>query len=337
MGYLEFYKLPVSDKLEIFDQVQYLTGLPPFAIEKDWWVVRVLEVLFQTEIKNHLVFKGGTSLSKAWGLIDRFSEDIDLALDRTFLGYDGEITRKKQVTQLRKSFKKYILDFLLPKLVQKLESGGLNNVKVKALETTESDQDPIIIEIIYPNITEHSEYLLPRVLVEIGCRSLREPYTNRAICSIIGEEFKGRSFEDQPVHVPSVNPERTFLEKLFLLHEEFQRPADKIRVKRLSRHLYDIYQISKSDYGKRAIDDHNLFAEIVKHRSIFSKLGGVDYNSHFPPNLRPIPPSDQINEWKRDYSTMQSQMVYGKTIPFEELLESVSTIAKMINSNSKLF
>ncbi len=100
MGYLDFYKLRDSEKKDIFNSVEYSTGLPPFAVEKDWWVVRTLEVIFQTEIAPHLVFKGGTSLTKAWGLIDRFSEDLDLALDKSFLGFSDELTRKKEVNKV---------------------------------------------------------------------------------------------------------------------------------------------------------------------------------------------------------------------------------------------
>lgn len=332
MGYLDFYRLSNQEKKEIFDQVEYGTGLPSHAVEKDWWVVRVLDMIFQTEIKEHTVFKGGTSLSKAWGLIDRFSEDIDLALDRTFLGFTEDIIKRKQVTMLRKASKKYIVGSLVLQLNESFESVGINDIVIKVLETEESDQDPLIIELNYPNVTETTDYVLPRVLVEIGCRSLREPFTIRDFHSLITNEFADSPFADEIISIPSVNPERTFLEKLFLLHEEFQRPEEKIRVDRLSRHLYDIHQISLSNYADLAIQDSELYSSIVEHRAIFSKVGGVDYTSHYPPNLNPIPPDHLLDTWKKDYAVMQEQMIYGESLPFEELIESIKKISVKINN-----
>src|SRR5690606_31524918 len=104
--------------------------------------------------------------------------------------------------------------------------------------------------------------------------------------------------------VPTVNPERTFLEKLFLLHEEFHRPPEKMRVDRLSRHLYDIYQLTKAQVAEKAIKDKALYETIVAHRYKFSRVGDVDYNLHNPKTIDPIPVADKIDEWKADYSRM---------------------------------
>lgn len=331
MGYLEFYQLPSKDKKEILASVEYSTFLPSYAIEKDWWVVRTMDLLFQTEIKDHLVFKGGTCLSKAWGLIDRFSEDIDLALDRSFLEFDKEKPSRTEVGKLRKKSKSYLIDTLIPQIKANFESAGIEDVEIVAEETMESDQDPLNIIINYPNVTETSEYVLPQVKVEIGSRSLREPYTKRDIRSLIGEHYPDSSFSDGYITIPSVNPERTFLEKLFLLHEEFQRPAKKMRVKRLSRHLYDIHQIGNSEFAEKAICDKDLYKSIVEHRSIYSRLGGVDYKSHFPPNLNPFPPDNIINDWKKDYKTMQEEMIYGEEVEFADLIQSVRQITDKIN------
>lgn len=117
-------------------------------------------------------------------------------------------------------------------------------------------------------------------MLEIGGRSLRDPYSLRKFSSLVGECFGDKAFADKPVEIPCVNPERTFLEKLFLLHEEFQRPKEKIRVDRLSRHLYDIERISTTDFAKKAYEDKELYKTIVEHRERLSKLGGVDYTSH---------------------------------------------------------
>ena len=131
------------------------------------------------------------------------------------------------------------------------------------------------------------------------------------------EQYPDDEFIEPPVMVPSVTPERTFLEKLFLLHEEFQRPKEKIRVDRLSRHLYDIYQLAKTEFATNAIHDKGLYETIVSHRYVFTRLGGVDYNLHQPQTIRPIPPSDLEEAWQADYRTMQEQMIYGDSLPIK--------------------
>ena len=325
-----FYDIPKEDRLAIFKNVENKTGIPDFAVEKDWWVVQALKVIFEMEIAEHLVFKGGTSLSKAWKLIDRFSEDIDLAVDRGFFGYSGELS-KKQLTKLRKETSSYISGKFYPVLQQRFKNGGFKDVGFNIIPAESSDQDPRIIEIYYPFLTKSPGYIQPRVQVEIGCRSLREPFRLKPINSFVDEEYPDAEFVEPPVNVPSVTPERTFLEKLFLLHEEFQRPKEKIRVDRLSRHLYDIFQLSKTEFAVNAIHDKGLYETIVNHRYVFTKLGGVDYNLHRPQDIRPIPPPEYEDDWKADYKTMQEQMIYGDSPAYENLVKGIQGFLEKMN------
>ena len=325
-----FYDIPKEDRLAIFKNVENKTGIPDFAVEKDWWVVQALKVIFEMEIAEHLVFKGGTSLSKAWKLIDRFSEDIDLAVDRGFFGYSGELS-KKQLTKLRKETSSYISGKFYPELQQRFKSNGFKDVGFNIIPAESSDQDPRIIEIYYPFLTKSPGYIQPRVQVEIGCRSLREPFQSKPISSFVDEEYPDAEFVAPPVKVPSVTPERTFLEKLFLLHEEFQRPKEKIRVDRLSRHLYDIFQLSKTEFAVNAIHDKGLYETIVNHRYVFTKLGGVDYNLHRPQDIRPIPPPEYEDDWKADYKTMQEQMIYGDSPAYENLVKGIQGFLEKMN------
>lgn len=126
--------------------------------------------------------------------------------------------------------------------------------------------------------------------------------------SFIDEEFSALPFTDKPISIPCVNPERTFLEKLFLLHEEFQKPQDKVRVDRLSRHLYDIVKIYQSEHREKAYNIE-LIETIIRHRERFNGLRGVDYQMLFPPHLSPLPPQALMNAWEADYKTMQSTMI----------------------------
>ena len=307
------------------------TGITPYAVEKDWWVVQTLAIIFEMELGEHLVFKGGTSLSKAWGLIERFSEDIDLAVDRLFLNSEGELT-KKQKTKLRKQASKYISEEFYPELKKRFEERGLGDVTFNIIETGMSDQDPRIIEIYYPNVIETPEYLKPRIQIEIGFRYLKEPYTVMPVRSLIDEHFSDKDFAQEPVDIRVVNPERTLLEKIFLLHEEFHRPAEKRRVDRLSRHLYDIYQLSQTKYAQKAINDKELYQTIVKHRQSFTKIGGVDYNLHQPQTIDPIPPKELEDAWKADYKTMQEHMIYGDSPVYDIMIKEIREFVKHLNS-----
>ena len=326
----KFHQLPIEDKKAILQETSRLSGMSSFAVEKDWWVVQALAIIFEMEIGDHLVFKGGTSLSKAWKLIDRFSEDIDLAVDRSFLGFEGDLS-KKQVTELRKCANDYITETFYPNLIKKFQENGFNDVKFEIVEAQSSDQDPRIIEIYYPNVIDSPGYIHPKIQVEIGCRSLREPFSIQSFSSLIDEHFPDKDFTQPPIKIPVVNPERTFLEKIFLLHEEFQRPSEKIRVDRLSRHLYDIYQLSKTDCVEKAMNDRALYETIVKHRYRFTRLGGVNYNLHQPQTINPIPPKDLIEDWETDYKTMQQQMIYGDSPSFEKMVESIRELVQKIN------
>jgi hypothetical protein len=325
MAKIEFYTVDKTEKAAIFNAIAIEKGMTPFAVEKDWWVSRTLEIIFQMNIAQHLVFKGGTSLSKAWKLINRFSEDIDLAIDKAFFeGYEGDIS-KTQITKLRKVAGAYTTGTFFENLQNEFSERGFTTISFNIIDSNDSDQDPRIIEIFYPNvITPNSEYLLPKVQLEISCRSMREPFTVQTFGSLVDEFFAGENFAEPLFEVPTVNPERTLLEKLFLLHEEFHRPADKMRVDRLSRHLYDIYQLTQAGIEATAISDKELYETIVAHRYKFSRVGDIDYDNHNPKTLNPIPPAEVMSDWESDYVKMREEMIYEERKPtFKELITNL--------------
>jgi len=326
----EWLRLPDETKKNIFTEISKNTGLPAVAVEKDWWVVKTLEVVFNTEISGHTVFKGGTSLSKAWGLIERFSEDIDLALDKKFLGFDKEMSGS-QVKKLRKHSFKYISQKYYPELEKAFHEHGLKDVELRLTEPTADDQDPLIIEVHYPGLIEKVEYIQPRVLIEIGSRSLREPFTDRPFNTMVGEHFKGKPFADSEIRIPTVNPERTFLEKIFLLHEEFQKTVDKINVDRLSRHLYDVEKMMDTEFAVKAYSDTNLYKHLVEYRRTLTPLRGIDYANHAPDKINPVPPESLFGAWEKDYVQMQQNMIYGESLPFAKLLDRVRELKERIN------
>jgi predicted nucleotidyltransferase component of viral defense system len=327
---MKWSELDMEEKQAILYNVGRIVKFPLFIIEKDWWVVQTLRLISRMDISEHIVFKGGTSLSKAWRLINRFSEDIDLAINREFFGFSGDISRT-QVGKLKDASSKYISSDFLFSLQKAFDDAGMKDVRLAVVDEKAPDDDPVKIAVTYPTVAEYSAYVQPRVLLEIGSRSMMEPATLRSFRSMIGEAFPELPFADENISIRCVNPERTFLEKLFLLHEEHQRPKEKMKIKGKSRHFYDIYRIAQTEYTDKAIANKELYKSIVAHRERFSKLGGVDYASHFPPNLNPIPPAELMPEWERDYKEIQGQMIVEEAVEFEKMVSEIKRISNVIN------
>ena len=326
----EWLNLPDETKRRIFAETGRSLGFLPFVVEKDWWVVHTLAVIYTMDCVGSIVFNGGTSLSKGWNLIQRFSEDIDLALDREYLGFSGEL-ENSEVRRLRRKSYDYLTETFTPELQKRFIEVGLTDVAVKCREVPNHDQDPMVIEVYYPKLTEEDTYLKPGVLVEVGSRSLKEPFTERTFATMVAENYPRQPFADLPVTIPTVNPERTFLEKIFLLYEEFQKSPGKRRVDRLSRHLYDIEILSRTDYANIALTNPDLYNTIVAHRSKFSRISGVDFNNHSPDKISFMPPESVLPEWEADYNEMKENMIYGDALTFSELIEKLNELQSRIN------
>lgn len=308
------------------------SGLPAGAIEKDWWVTLALNAIFQTPWAAALVFKGGTSLSKSWGLIDRFSEDIDLVLDRAVLGYPEDLSKNK-IKALRRDSCAFISGEFRQKLQEQLLAMGtpsqLFSLTVK--ETTEHDRDPQVLVLNYTSVLDKDPYLREAVLIEIGARSLREPAEQREIGSLISQTLKNNAVAGAPFSILTVTPQRTFLEKIFLLHEEFSKAEEKVKSERMSRHLYDIERIMRTEYAQQALDDRELYLGIIAHREKFNAVRGLDYTGHQPATIRFLPPDTSLKDWEADYKAMRESMFYGESISFDELIARLLILQKHIN------
>lgn len=326
-----FIKLSKKDKLNIFNQVSEKTGLPSSAVEKDWWVTLSLNIIFTLSYSKHIVFKGGTSLSKAWNLIERFSEDIDLVIDRQYLGFEGELT-KTQVKKLRKASCSFVGSDFYKDINEALIKLSVADYELVIQETKDTDTDPLVIELRYKSLTETSEYLRPRVLIEVGARSLMEPVEDRSIISMVSEKFSELTFAETELTIPVVSPKRTFLEKILLLHEEFQKDTKFIRVERMSRHLYDLEKLMDTTHGTEALKAIELYDTIVEHRKNFNTIRGIDYANHSPQFISILPPEEIIKDWEKDYKTMQESMFYGATLPFSKLMERIAELNARIKT-----
>jgi len=313
----------------VYGQVAANEGLPPVAIEKDFWVTLVLESVFELGQAENMVFKGGTSLSKGWNLIQRFSEDVDLAVDRKAFGFDGKLGSSKR-TKLRKAIREFVLEELTPGLIDNLQEKGAE-VEIEVWESENSDEDPSTIEVRFPAVTETVKYLPPRVLVEVNARSLIEPNEEKELIPLVGSVFPQLEIDLIPVKIPCVLPRRTFLEKVFLLHEEFQKNPDEMRADRLSRHLYDIEAIMDTDHGKEALDDEDLYLDIIHHRKHLTKISGIDYDKHLPGTINLVPPEASIKQWQDDYRDMQESMIHGDSVSFDKLIDRMKELMERIN------
>lgn len=329
---MRWIELSRADKYDSLQVTSANTGYPDYAIEKDWWVTEILRVLKTMAISENMVFKGGTSLSKAWGIINRFSEDIDLAINREFFGFKGDISRT-QVGKLRDASCHYLTGDFIMGFQRTIDAYGLD-VRAVPIEVTTPDKDPVKIEIQYEPVVNYPAYIKPRVLVEIGSRSMMEPSQDKKMTSFIEQTNPRLPFVEEPVVFPTVTPERTLIEKLFLLHEEHQRPEDKMQIEYRSRHFYDIYKLADTEFAQKAIEDKDLYASIVAHRELFSKMGGVDYALHFPPHLNPIPRTEELlAKWKADYENVRTSMILepDSEIRFETVLEKVKELTERFN------
>lgn len=266
-------------------------GINQVAIEKDWWGTVVLKALFRTDCHEALIFKGGTSLSKGFNIIERFSEDVDLAISHSFFGI--EKTNKSQREKLRKTARAYIHEILSKQLDDQLRKMGITGYSIENVTRVQdangewrlidSDKDPTVILLHYPSIVETPiDYIPPRIKIEISCLSMNEPTEVCEIHSLIGYTFKQED-ADADCSIRTVLPTRTFLEKMFLLAEEFQK--EKPRSVRMSRHLYDLEKIMDTEYGRDALADRSLYDAIVEHRRIYYALNYVNYDLHNPASI----------------------------------------------------
>lgn len=324
-------RIPKKRRIELLNQASNNAGLSPIAIEKDWWVTLALKAAFNLKYSSHIVFKGGTSLSKGWDLIERFSEDIDLAIDKKFFGFKDDISNN-QIKNLRKKSCEFISTTFLTDLETKFDEWqAIDECELKAQAVTSSDKDPQVIEIHYNSVFENSGYVPQRVLIEVSSRSLLEPNENREINSILASVFPNQEFRTEPFNVSTVLPQKTFLEKIFLLHEEFSQEAEKIRVNRLTRHLYDLEKLMDTEYGKAAIKDTKLYKSIVAHREKFNAVRGLDYSNHIPGKVKIVPPDEVIKEWEKDYQIMLENMIYGEPLNFTLLIKRIYDLQTRIN------
>lgn len=331
-----YYELTPAQKRTILEQTAIKQSLPKQAIEKDLWVTTILQIVFGLPCADSLVFKGGTSLSKVWKLIKRFSEDIDLAIDRTMFNLEGDLT-KKQVKKLRKASSIYVRDTFFQQIVDAVNRTSLKDMcQIEVQPDGEGDDtypEPRVINIKYDSVFDDKlSYISPVVKIEAGARSLLEPSVNTKISSMVEKSFPSTNTTIADNFVKTAIAEKTFLEKAFLLHELFS-VNDVVDANRRSRHIYDLHMMIEGGIAGSAIQNDDLWETIRKHRSMLTSMKGVDYSIEIRDDIKLVPPSGSIDNWWSDYEDMTDAMIYDNPPDFWQLVESMESLQKMFKDH----
>lgn len=329
-----FFNIPEDSQRLVISQAANKVNLPLQAVEKDLWVTVVLQIVFSLPVASHLIFKGGTSLSKVWKAVRRFSEDVDLAVDPSIWGLQGTLT-KRQIKRLRKASSTFVRDDLTLAIQQAVDNLNLGNrLVVEPDPDGEGDNtypEPRSIHIRYESLFEaDTSYVKSEVKLEVGARSLLEPTALASVSSLV-EEVMPVSTSLGNVSIPTALAEKTFLEKAFLLHELFSCETPKM-AKRKSRHIYDLAQMMDSDIAARALADDDLWNTIHNHRQIFTSINGVDYTPDIRKRIVLIPPDSVIGDWESDYADMAQSMIFGAKPSFPELLLKIEDLQSRFRS-----
>lgn len=311
-------QLNEQERKELFSETASEMNITSAAVEKDFWICWVLLHLFEDkEISRYLRFKGGTSLSKCYNSIERFSEDIDLILDWTPFSEedpteDRSKTKQSKLNQdINEQAQAYIADTLLPRF---------NELMGSTCELVVDSEDPHTINVTYPKAFD-SEYLRPQVRLEIGPLAAMLPMEMCDVQPYAAHYFPD-VFEQTKVSVPTIVVARTFWEKLTILHAEAHRPADKVLPSRYARHYYDVYKLVESGFHTTALANSGLLPDVVSFKQKFYSSRWANYDSATLDSLVLQPSENHIDALRADYEQMQ-EMLFGSKPKFDDILKTL--------------
>lgn len=331
-----FAALNPDERRPFFEEAAARRGVVAPIIEKDFWVVWILHVLFSLPERDSFVFKGGTSLSKAFGLIERFSEDIDLVIDRARFGFvgaediaqaDSGEGRRRRRERLDAMVHAYLHDDLAPRLAAVAQRANGVNVEI-------DHEDPLSVLLRYPVAAPDHPYVRPVVRIETGGRADNWPKVDCTIRADVAVEFPA-AFENDEVTVRTLEVRRTFLEKLTILHKTAHSfDGDQAKVlARFSRHYYDVYRIFDRGAADDALRDRDLLDAVRTAAQVFFPQQRARYEEFQIGSIRVVPPARGVEALSRDYAAMRD-MFFGEPPPFEAILDALKELERRINSAS---
>lgn len=322
-----------NDREELFSAVSGLIRIRPEAVEKDFWVCYLLDHLFHDcAFKDAFVFKGGTSLSKSYHLINRFSEDIDLILDWRRIIHDesdpwADRSKNKQ-DQYNKQINAEAAVFYNEELVPTLNAELKEKLDIDNLFSVDK-QDEMVVNFSYPKLFE-GDYLRSAVRLEIGPLAEWTPSHLTVISPFAAEKYP-QLFEQTSTDVLTIDAERTFWEKITILHKIAYFPEGKPLPKRYARHLYDVYCMGHSSIKHNAFERKELLRKDILFKQKFYYSKGAHYESATLTDINLIPHKDIIPELRKDYKAMEN-MIYGDIPSFEEIIEYLHVLQDEIHA-----
>lgn len=323
------------------EQADLLHGLAPMLgrraeiLEKDIWLCQVLGVLFTLPCRKPMAFKGGTSLSKVYQAIERFSEDIDVTVDYRSLVQDipdlatlSGTQRKRLSEKLKVALAEHVTGELVPTLREVLPQ-ALPNHEI----TIEISDDAEKLWLYYPSAVENVDiYLRPSVLIEFGGRNATLPQETLTIVPDVVAHVQGLVLPTAEVAV--LSPMRTFWEKATLIHVECHRPELRAGAERLSRHWYDLARLADHDVGRQAVGDVALLQDVLSIKETFFRSGFSHYDRCLTGALKLVPDAALLSALRLDYQAMlDAQMFYGETLPFDDIVERLTRLEQQINQS----
>lgn len=325
--------IEASEREDLFFNTAAKMKISEAVIEKDFWVCYMLDYLFhRCAWKDHLAFKGGTSLSKAYDLIKRFSEDIDLILDWRVLGYRIDEPWEQRSNTKQDAFnkeaneraEKFLRDEFLPAIKKDLTKELTFPVKCEI-----DSRDGQTVKFTYPNSFSDTA-ILQEIRLEIGALAAWTPAAEQTITPYAAEHY-GRVFVQPSTQILTVLPERTFWEKVTILHREAFRAGSSMLPSRYSRHYYDLYCMAKSPVKNLALADANLLARVVAFKDKFYRCSWARYDLAKRGTMRLMPPKYNLSKLREDYEHMQN-MIFGEKPSFDTILEAIGRLENDINT-----
>lgn len=328
-----YFDLPLAEQAELLNGLAPALGRRAEILEKDIWLCQALGMLFALPCRKPMAFKGGTSLSKVYQAIERFSEDIDVTID-----YRSLVENVPDLATLSNNQRKKLSDTLKAALVDHVTQElvpALHDALAEALPgskiTLEVSEDAEKLWLFYPSAVENTDaYLRPSVLIEFGGRNATLPQDTLTITPDVAAHVPGLAFPTAQVAV--LSPLRTFWEKATLIHVECHRPDLRAGAERLSRHWYDLARLADHEVGRNALADIELLKDVLHIKETFFRSGYSHYDLCLSGGLRLIPEAALLDALKQDYQAMLSaQMFYGDTLPFDHIVERLTALEKEIN------
>ena len=351
-GFITFLSAAAEDRRDAFLGAAQRLGAPEQNIEKDFWVCWTLDVLFNGAEAGgpRLLFKGGTSLSKAFGLISRFSEDIDITIFRDDLGESATVDdlealsgkkRRRRLDAIKGASQAYVNATMRVEVADRLrgalEAAGLD-ATVGRVELDPDDPDRQSLLIWYPKVTAADEgYVRPAVKIESGAKSALDPNQPAIVKPYVADVLA-----DLELSVPEVRTvvaERTFWDKIVILHGLRQwfdaRGALRGGGQRISRHYYDVYRLLDSDVGRAASRDLALGVDCVRHARMFFNSPDLNLATAAPGSFTLSPSPEMATQLTRDYAAMAG-MIFGNAPTLEEVLGQIAELEAHINHSKRM-